>query len=41
MAYEIIENQIREPLEDYIMSELLKRLEEKIEHEEENLINID
>ena len=41
VANEIIENQIREPLEDYIMSELLKRLEEKIKHEEKNLINID
>ena len=41
IANKVIENNIREQREYYIMSEIIKTLEHKIEEEENKLINVD
>ena len=41
LANKVIENNIREQRECYIMSEIIKTLEHKIEEEENKLINVD
>ena len=41
LANKVIENNIREQREYYIMSEIIKTLEHKIEEEENKLINVD